>query len=210
MSDATEYPNYDKPCSICAQPMGLFAGFDGKHCNTCWNWANLYTGPAAVSISVGPFAPRAQVRYRLTRPNAKAPTYATAGASGMDGYVAAWRNEMGDAIDGCGMTLDPGERVLCHLGIACEIPPGLELQVRPRSGLALKQGVVEMFGTVDSDYRGEIGATLVNLGSEPATIGIGDRVCQLVLAPVVRAEMVLADELGETKRGAGGFGSTGK
>lgn len=154
--------------------------------------------------------PPTRVRYRLTRPNAKAPTYATAEASGMDGYVAAITGHP-SWVDGFSYyTLSPGERVLCHLGIACEIPPGLELQVRPRSGLALKQGVVAMFGTVDSDYRGEIGATLVNLGSEPVTLAIGDRVCQLVLAPVVRAEMVLAEELSQTLRGSNGFGSSGR
>ena len=154
--------------------------------------------------------PPTRVRYRLTRPNAKVPTYATAGASGMDGYVAAITGHP-SWVDGFSYyTLDPSERVLCHLGIACEIPPGLELQVRPRSGLALKQGVVAMFGTVDSDYRGEIGATLVNLGSEPMTIAIGDRVCQLVLAPGVRAEMVVADELGSTERADRGYGSSGR
>lgn len=150
-----------------------------------------------------------QLPYRLTRPNAKPPTYATAGASGMDGYVAAITGHP-SWVDGFSYyTLDPSERILCHLGIACEIPPGLELQVRPRSGLALKSGVVAMFGTIDSDYRGEVGATLVNLGSEPVTLAIGDRVCQLVLAPVVRAELCEVAELGETARGAGGFGHSG-
>ena len=144
------------------------------------------------------------LRIRLTRPNAKAPTYATDGASGMDGYMASWGGDS-DMV-----TLYPGQRALAHLGIAAEIPPGYELQVRPRSGLALKRGVVAMLGTIDSDYRGEISATLVNLGDEPYTLAIGDRVCQLVLAPVARARVEVVETLGETGRGEGGFGHTGK
>lgn len=155
------------------------------------------------------------LRIRLTRPGAKLPTYATDGASGMDAYVAAlqahdwWVRRPSDAFPEQ-WPLDPGERILCQLGFAAEIPPGHELQVRPRSGLALKHGVVAMFGTIDADYRGEIGATLVNLGDEPYTLTVGDRVCQLVLAPVARARLVEVTELSETARGTGGFGSTGR
>lgn len=157
----------------------------------------------------------ARLPYRLTRPNAKPPTYATDGSSGMDGYVAAmrdpdWPKDCPSDDTSEPWQLDPGERVLCHLGVAFEIPPGLELQVRPRSGLALRDGVVAILGTVDSDYRGEVGATLVNLGDKPVTLAIGDRVCQLVLAPVVRAELVEVDTLTETVRGEGGFGHSGR
>ena len=133
----------------------------------------------------------------------------------MDGYVAAMRGP--DWPTSCPSDetaepweLEPGERVLCHLGVAFETPPGLELQVRPRSGLALRDGVVAMLGTVDSDYRGEVGATLVNLGDKPVTLSIGDRVCQLVLAPVVRAELCEVAELAPSVRGSNGFGSSGK
>jgi dUTP pyrophosphatase len=152
--------------------------------------------------------PPVPIRFRLVRPNAKAPTYATAGASGMDGYMAAWAH----TVDVMPLRMAPGVRALVHLGIAVEIPPGYELQVRPRSGLALRDGVTVLNapGTIDSDYRGEIGATLVNLGDEPVTLNIGDRVCQLVLAPVVRADMVQVEELGQTERGVGGFGSSGR
>jgi dUTP pyrophosphatase len=96
-------------------------------------------------------------------------------------------------------------------GLEVEIPAGWELQVRPRSGLAWRRGltVVNAPGTIDSDYRGEVKLLLVNLGAEPVTIARGDRVAQLVLAPVTRAEFVEADQLSATDRGAGGFGSTG-
>lgn len=154
--------------------------------------------------------PRIPLRIRLTRPNAKAPTYATDGASGMDGYMAAWTAIESSHQWIADLRLYPKQRALAHLGIAAEIPPGYELQVRPRSGLALKHGVVTMLGTIDSDYRGEIGATLVNLGDEPYTLAIGDRVCQLVLAPVARARVEVVETLGETGRQAGGYGSTGR
>jgi dUTP pyrophosphatase len=108
------------------------------------------------------------------------------------------------------LTLMPGERACLPSGIAVEVPPGYEGQVRPRSGLARKFGVAAFVGTIDHDYRGEIGVTLVNHGSEAVVIGPGDRIAQLVVAPVVRVELVEVAELGETVRGAGGFGSTGR
>lgn len=155
--------------------------------------------------------PPVQVRFKRLRENARMPTYATDGSSGMDGYASEF------AIPGRdepwphdSLVLHPDERVLVRLGIACEIPPGYEIQVRPRSGLALRDGVVAIVGTVDADYRGEIGATLVNLGDRMVHLLAGDRVCQLVLAPVSRAELVEVEELGETARGTGGFGSTGR
>jgi dUTP pyrophosphatase len=108
------------------------------------------------------------------------------------------------------LTIQPGERVCLPTGIAVEIPPGFEGQVRPRSGLARKLGVATFLGTIDHDYRGEIGVTLVNHGSEAVVIGPGDRIAQLIIAPVVRVELVEVAELGETMRGASGFGSTGR
>ena len=107
--------------------------------------------------------------------------------------------------------LEPGERRLVPTGLRVAIPEGYEIQVRPRSGLALKHGVamVNAPGTIDSDYRGEIGALLINLGQEPVRFGVGERIGQIVLCPVARIEWCVVDELGETERGIGGFGSTG-
>ena len=109
-------------------------------------------------------------------------------------------------------TLAPGERRLVPTGLALEIPPGHEGQVRPRSGLAVRHGlaVVNAPGTIDSDYRGEVQVILVNLGKAPVSLARGDRVAQLVIAPVTRAEIALVEDLTATDRGAGGFGSTGR
>jgi dUTP pyrophosphatase len=109
------------------------------------------------------------------------------------------------------VTLAPGERVLVPTGLALAIPPGFEGQVRPRSGLALKKGVslVNSPGTIDADYRGEIGIIIINHGQETVTIAPGERIAQLIIAPVVRAEFVEVDELAATRRNAGGFGHTG-
>jgi dUTP pyrophosphatase len=127
------------------------------------------------------------------------PRYATDGAVGMDVLAAE------------DVTLAPGARHAVATGLAVAIPPGYEIQVRPRSGLALKHGisVPNTPGTIDSDYRGELKVILVNHGAEPFAIGRGDRVAQLVLAPVTRAEWAEVAELNETGRGGGGFGSTG-
>ena len=127
------------------------------------------------------------------------PAYATEGAAGMD--VVAAEN----------VTLRPGARHAVATGFAVAIPPGYEIQVRPRSGLALKQGVTVLNapGTIDCDYRGEIGVILANLGAEPQTIVRGERIAQLVIAPVARARVVEVETLESTARGAGGFGSTG-
>jgi len=127
------------------------------------------------------------------------PAYATSGAAGMDVLAAE------------DVTLAPGARHAVATGLAVAIPDGFEIQVRPRSGLALKHGisVPNTPGTVDSDYRGELKVILINHGSEPFAIARGDRVAQLVLAPVVRAEWEEVSGLDETARGAGGFGSTG-
>ena len=109
------------------------------------------------------------------------------------------------------IVLGPGEHALVRTGIALAIPPGFEGQVRPRSGLALRHRVTVLNapGTIDADYRGEVGVVIVNHGAEPFSIAQGDRIAQLVIAAVTRAELVLVDTLDETTRGAGGYGSTG-
>jgi dUTP pyrophosphatase len=127
------------------------------------------------------------------------PAYATAGAAGMDVLSAE------------DVTLAPGARHAVATGLAVAIPHGFEVQVRPRSGLALKFGITvpNTPGTIDSDYRGELKVILINHGHDPFEIRRGDRVAQLVLAPVIRASWLKVDELDETQRGEGGFGSTG-
>lgn len=109
------------------------------------------------------------------------------------------------------LTMQPGERALVPTGLSFEIPPGFEIQVRPRSGWAIKKGVsvVNTPGTVDADYRGEVQVGLINLGKEPMDIMPGDRMAQAVLCPVVQAEFFETVELSATERGEGGFGSTG-
>lgn len=127
------------------------------------------------------------------------PVYASEGAAGLD---------ITSAED---LVLEPGMRHAVGTGFAIEIPPGFEVQVRPRSGLALKHGItcLNTPGTIDSDYRGEIKVILVNLGAEPFAVRRGERIAQLVPAPVLLAEVTEAEALGESARGAGGFGSTG-
>lgn len=109
------------------------------------------------------------------------------------------------------LSVAPRQIVMVPTGLALAIPPGFEGQVRPRSGLAIKKGltVVNAPGTIDADYRGEVKVGLINLGSEPVLIQRGDRVAQLIIAPVVQAELEEVDQLPDTSRGAGGFGSTG-
>lgn len=127
------------------------------------------------------------------------PAYATSGAAGMD------------AVSAEDVTLAPGARHAVATGLSVAIPHGYEIQVRPRSGLALKHGITvpNTPGTIDSDYRGELKVILINHGTEAFVIRRGDRIAQLVLAPVTRAGWVEVAELDETARGAGGFGSTG-
>jgi dUTP pyrophosphatase len=129
------------------------------------------------------------------------PAYATPGAAGMDAVAAVTETVM----------LAPGERFPVPLGFCMAIPDGHEVQVRPRSGLALRHGITvpNSPGTIDSDYRGEVKALLINLGTEPFAIERGMRICQLVPAAVTRASLAVVDALDETVRGAGGFGSTG-
>ena len=128
------------------------------------------------------------------------PSYATAAAAGLD-----LRADQAIA-------LRPGERKLVPTGIALAIPAGYEGQVRPRSGLALRNGItcLNSPGTIDSDYRGEVCVILVNLGQENVELARGERIAQLVVAPVSRAELVQVNELPDTSRGAGGFGHTGR
>lgn len=127
------------------------------------------------------------------------PGYATSGAAGMD------------VVSAEDLVLAPGARHAVATGFAMAIPPGYEVQVRPRSGLALKHGItcLNTPGTIDSDYRGEVKVILANLGEAPFAIGRGDRIAQLVPAPVQQAVLEEAESLDETERGSGGFGSTG-
>lgn len=131
------------------------------------------------------------------------PAYETAGSAGMDLRAAV--------DEGAPVTLPPGGRALIPTGLTMALPEGYEGQVRPRSGLALKFGVtcLNSPGTIDSDYRGEVGVILANLGSEPFTVRRGDRIAQLVVAPFSQARLAEVDSLDDTARGAGGFGSTG-
>ena len=126
------------------------------------------------------------------------PSYASDGAAGLDVVAAE------------DLTLDPGARHAVATGFAVAIPDGYEVQVRSRSGLAVRHGLTCLTGTVDSDYRGEIKVVLANLGDEPFEVVRGERIAQLVPAPVLRARFAETDALGETGRGGGGFGSTGR
>jgi dUTP pyrophosphatase len=142
------------------------------------------------------------IRVKRTGPvRVSLPAYRTAGAAGLD-LEAALPSPV---------LLQPGERRLIPTGLRLEIPPGFEGQVRPRSGLALRHGIgmVNAPGTIDADYRGEIGVLLVNLGQEPFLLEPGGRVAQLVICPVAQAELVEVTELGDTERASGGYGSTG-
>lgn len=144
------------------------------------------------------------VKFKKLRLNARVPQYQTEGAAGMDLHACL-------ACTNSAITIKPGERALIGSGIAIALPQGYEAQVRPRSGLALKHGITVLNapGTIDEDYRGEIGATLINHSSEEFTVWDGDRIAQIVVAPVTRAELEEVQDLPSTARGAGGFGSTG-
>jgi dUTP pyrophosphatase len=139
---------------------------------------------------------------RLAHYKGELPAYQSALASGFD-----VRAQLDRAV-----LLEPGERALIATGLSFEIPPGYELQARPRSGLAAKHGIsiVNTPGTIDADYRGEVKIILINHGLEAFEIKDQERVAQLVLAPVVQAHFEMTEELSETERGAGGFGSTGR
>lgn len=130
------------------------------------------------------------------------PQYATSQSAGID-----LRANLSEAV-----TLKPMERKLIPTGLFIELPEGYEAQIRPRSGLALKHGITVLNtpGTIDADYRGEIGVILINLSNEDFTIENGERICQMVIARHEQAEWIQVEELNETERGAGGFGHTGK
>lgn len=132
------------------------------------------------------------------------PSYATTQAAGMDLRAAV--------PDDSPVVLEAGSRRLIETGMALALPRGFEAQIRPRSGLAIRHGItcLNTPGTIDCDYRGEIKVILINLGNEPFTVNRGDRIAQMVIAPVVQAQIMQVDVLDETGRGAGGFGSTGK
>lgn len=132
------------------------------------------------------------------------PAYETTGSAGMDVRAAVPEGEP--------LVLEPGARAMVPTGLSMAIAQGYEIQVRPRSGLAAKHGLtcLNTPGTIDSDYRGEVKVILINLGDAPFTIARGERIAQLVLAPVTQLEWQQVDSLDETKRGTGGFGSTGR
>jgi dUTP pyrophosphatase len=132
------------------------------------------------------------------------PAYQSALAAGLDLLAAV--------VEDAPIILAPGKYTLVPTGLSIALPPGYEAQVRPRSGIAVKHGVTVLNapGTVDADYRGEIGVPLINHGDAPFTIRRGERIAQLVIAPVVQAELVPVTTLSSTERGSGGFGSTGR
>lgn len=142
------------------------------------------------------------IRVRLVRGGVELlPSYRTGGASGMD---------LSAAVD-AEVTVPPGGRALIPTGVALSLPPGVEGQVRPRSGLAIRNGVtcLNSPGTIDADYRGEIQVILANFGEEPFRVRRGDRIAQIVFSPVLSARLTVVDDLDGTPRGAGGFGHTG-
>lgn len=140
-----------------------------------------------------------RVGFKELHVNAILPTYGSAGAAGMDLYAIEETR------------INPGHRVLMPTGLAVALPEGYELQIRPRSGLALKFGVTVLNtpGTIDSDYRGEIKVLLINISGTTIIFEAGDRIAQAVLAPVLRADPIWVSAVSDTERGAGGFGSTG-
>jgi len=147
--------------------------------------------------------PIVPIRRLPNNPDLPLPAYETAGAAGMDLRAAIPEDEP--------IVLRPGARFAVPTGLAFALPDGFEGQVRPRSGLAARHGVTQVNtpGTIDADYRGEVKVILINLGEEDFTIRRGDRIAQLVIAPVTRAGWAEVESLDDTARGAGGFGSTG-
>lgn len=139
------------------------------------------------------------LRIKRIHPDATLPAYAHASDAGMDVC----------SVDD--LVIPPGGRALVHTGLVFDLPPRWEAQVRPRSGLALKKGVTVLNtpGTIDAGYRGEVGVILANFGTEDFNVKTGDRIAQIVVAPVVQAEVAEVDAVAETDRGGGGFGSTG-
>ena len=137
----------------------------------------------------------------INKSNNPTPSYSTIDSAGMD--VRAFLQEP--------FTLNPLQRVLVPTGLYIELPQGYQCEIRPRSGLALKKGITVLNtpGTIDADYRGEVGVILINLSNEPFVINNGERICQMVIMNYTKAEWVEVEELNDTERGAGGFGHTG-
>ena len=137
----------------------------------------------------------------INKSNNPTPSYSTEDSAGMD--VRAFVEEP--------ITLNPLERKLVHTGLYMELPQGYQCEIRPRSGLALKKGITVLNtpGTIDADYRGEVGVILINLSNEPFVINNGERICQMVIMNYTKAEWVEVEELNDTERGEGGFGHTG-
>lgn len=158
------------------------------------------TAPILQEIAAQEFGPAIEIGITLLE-GGRIPLYATRGAAGADLFAA-----LGPCI-----TIEPGETVLIPTGIKVEIPAGFEIQIRPRSGLALKFGITVLNtpGTIDCDYRGEVGVILINHGRDHFVVEAGMRIAQLVVAPVVRGHFFLREELSATERGEGGFGHTG-
>lgn len=150
-----------------------------------------------------PMKPQIAVRRLPHAEGLPLPAYETPGSAGMDLRAAV--------PEDAPLTLKPGARLLAPTGLCMAIPLGFEVQVRPRSGLAAKAGItcLNTPGTIDSDYRGEVKVILINLGAEDFVVRRGDRIAQMVVAPVAQAGWIEVDDLDETARGAGGFGSTG-
>lgn len=147
------------------------------------------------------------LREAWADPAVPLPTYATAGAAGAD-----IRANLEPADRVAGIVLRPMQRRIVPTGLRVEIPEGYEIQIRPRSGLALSHGITlpNTPATIDADYRGPLGIALVNLSDMPFTVAHGDRIAQVIVAPVLQAAFAETDRLSDTARGAGGFGSTGR
>ena len=145
--------------------------------------------------------PKLLIRRLENNPDLPLPEYETKSAAGLDLPAAVSQD----------LTLDPGGHALIPTGLSVALPAGFEAQIRPRSGLAAKNGITVLNspGTIDADYRGEINVILINLGQEPFTISRGMRVAQMIIAPVTQIDILEVEKLDETARGTGGFGSTG-
>ncbi len=148
-----------------------------------------------------PEQPTVDIQWLPGQEDLPLPVYATEGAAGADIHAAVRQP----------LEMKPGARAVVPAGFKMSLPPGFEAQIRPRSGLALKSGLtlVNPPGTIDADYRGEVGVLMINLGREPVTIQRGQRIAQMVVAPVTRARFQVEEGLSETSRGSGGFGHTG-
>lgn len=165
--------------------------------------SNLSTPPPLIGAHVADDAVSVAVTPLEHFHGLALPRYETAGSAGMDLSAAV--------PDGAPVILEPGKRALIPTGLAIALPDGFEAQIRPRSGLALKRGVtcLNTPGTIDADYRGEVQVLLINFGEENVAIARGDRIAQMVIAPVTQAQWDVVTVLPSSARGAGGFGSTG-